>query len=73
MAGYQTPVHLFLHCPLLEQQRELLKAELGHLDLAVMMGSDAAVAMRWAILNFDAPAFAWVREEYMLRRHLRDV
>jgi hypothetical protein len=55
--GNHTVKHLLLDCPLLEQERESLLSQLGHLDFSLLLTQDAKVFTTWAILHFRLDHF----------------
>ena len=57
----ETARHLFLHCPLLSDERTDLGRELGQLSLYAMLTHQADIATTWALRNFNIKQFKSVR------------
>ncbi|KAK8030173.1 hypothetical protein PG993_011464 [Apiospora rasikravindrae] len=63
--GPHTVDHLFIHCPMLANERRELEHQLGHLDLERMLTANALVATRWALEQLRIEQFQFERE-YLL-------
>ncbi|KAK4446104.1 hypothetical protein QBC34DRAFT_411960 [Podospora aff. communis PSN243] len=50
-------MHLLLDCPLLDQEREALRSQVGHLDFSLLLTRDAKEFTTWAILHFGIDHF----------------
>jgi hypothetical protein len=55
-------VHLFLHCPLLNVERQALWDQLKNPSFFSLLTKDADVATTWAIRHFDLDHFKLVKE-----------
>ncbi|KAF5540863.1 hypothetical protein FMEXI_8360 [Fusarium mexicanum] len=59
----ETPFHLFVECPLLEEQRKSLFRILQHNSFSTLLTLDGRVAADWAITYFDIEQFDNVRKK----------
>ncbi|KAF4977138.1 hypothetical protein FDECE_18391 [Fusarium decemcellulare] len=58
----QTVFHMFVECTELEEERDLLRRQLGHTQVSRLLTKDAKAAAGWAISHFDIDQFEWPRQ-----------